>query len=134
MAGGLPCRDTHYWCQKRDTPKWRAETKGRKGASITTTFAHHMLYIRRWETGTGWLGRAESKSDQFSFCFKAHSEKSCKTRPLSINRLAGTSECESPIRKGVLPSEGRGREFESRRARQRFQSVTIQSVSAPPCG
>ena len=50
-------KDTHYWCQKRDT-KMALGDKGPEGASITTTF-------RRWETGTGWLGAGGIKIHLF---------------------------------------------------------------------
>ena len=50
---------------------------------------------------TDWLGRedsnlrmAESKSDNFSFEVKAHSEKHAKIQLLSINRLSDDSECD----------------------------------------
>jgi hypothetical protein len=41
------------------------------------------------------LGMAESKSGYFPFEINAHSEKIAKFDPLSINRLAPDSECES---------------------------------------
>jgi hypothetical protein len=71
----------------------------RRSAAILRRFSE--LHISTGGDPTGWLGRedsnlrmAESKSDQFSFCFKAHSEKSRKFNPLSVNRLAGASECK----------------------------------------
>jgi len=41
---------------------------------------------------------AESKSDQFANNIKARSEKIAKFDPLSVNRLAGDSECALPVK------------------------------------
>src|SRR6266404_4863310 len=83
---------------------------------------------------TGWLGRedsnlrmAESKSKWFALFINAHSEKLRKFDVHPFKRLADISECRDALRAvsvmRPLPSEGRGREFESRRARHGFNEL-----------
>src|SRR5215831_16429113 len=71
------------------------------------------------------LGMEESKSSWFPLSVNARSEKSGKFHINPLKRLADISECRNALRvisvMRPLPSEGRGREFESRRARQQNQ-------------
>ena len=68
------------------------------------------------------LGMEESKSTWFALFVKTHSEKSRKFDLNPFKRLTHISECGMHVGHfryyAPLPSEGRGREFESRRARQ----------------